>query len=283
MRMTNRALCIGINDYPGINSDLAGCVNDAEDWAEVLRNRNFEAGDMEVLLDDEATKVKILSAMKKIVKDTKPGEIGVITYSGHGTWVPDDDGDEADGRDEALCPHDLSTVGPILDDDLYEVFVQQQPGAQIIFISDSCHSGSVAREAPALGDTLSLKGAKGGFVPRSRFLPPEAFLDENKAEDKRKLRRARLVEATPIRGIARNTALLLAGCKDTEYSYDASFDGRPNGAFTRVAIDALETLENKSNYRAWMKEIRRRLPAANYPQTPQLTGTRAQKEWVVFA
>ena len=27
--MTKRALCIGINDYPGTGSDLTGCVNDA--------------------------------------------------------------------------------------------------------------------------------------------------------------------------------------------------------------------------------------------------------------
>ena len=30
--MAKRALCIGINDYPGTGSDLAGCVNDAHDW-----------------------------------------------------------------------------------------------------------------------------------------------------------------------------------------------------------------------------------------------------------
>ena len=30
--MTKKALCIGINDYPGTDSDLQGCVNDATDW-----------------------------------------------------------------------------------------------------------------------------------------------------------------------------------------------------------------------------------------------------------
>ena len=32
--MTTQALCIGINNYPGTHMDLAGCVNDANDWAE---------------------------------------------------------------------------------------------------------------------------------------------------------------------------------------------------------------------------------------------------------
>ena len=26
------ALCVGINDYPGVSSDLYGCRNDAADW-----------------------------------------------------------------------------------------------------------------------------------------------------------------------------------------------------------------------------------------------------------
>ncbi|WP_349769079.1 caspase family protein, partial [Zoogloea sp.] len=27
--MSKKALCIGINDYPGTQNDLSGCVNDA--------------------------------------------------------------------------------------------------------------------------------------------------------------------------------------------------------------------------------------------------------------
>lgn len=29
--MATRALCIGINDYPGTDNDLSGCVNDANE------------------------------------------------------------------------------------------------------------------------------------------------------------------------------------------------------------------------------------------------------------
>ena len=36
--MAKYALCIGINDYPGTDSDLSGCVNDANDWAAALTN-----------------------------------------------------------------------------------------------------------------------------------------------------------------------------------------------------------------------------------------------------
>lgn len=261
-----RAVCIGINDYPGTGSDLTGCVNDAKDWAAELTKRGFETS---TLLDRKATKAAMVAAMAEVVTATGSGEIGVITYSGHGTWVPDDDGDEPDRRDEALCPHDLGTAGPLLDDDLFEVFAEQRPGAKIVFISDSCHSGSVARFAPPLGD-------QAGATHRTRFLPPATFL--GKADT----RRALAVATAPIAGISRRTALLLAGCKDTEYSYDASFGDRPNGAFTYVALEALRTLPEKASYRQWMTEVRKKLPSQDYQQTPQLTGTTSQKKWPVL-
>ena len=80
--LPKRALCIGINDYPGTGSDLSGCVNDAKDWAGMLTGRGFEVTTM---LDKDATKAKIASAMTEVVKGAGYGDLAVITYSGHGT------------------------------------------------------------------------------------------------------------------------------------------------------------------------------------------------------
>ena len=46
--MAKLALCIGINNYPGTGMDLAGCVNDANDWAALLASRGFQ---VDTLLD----------------------------------------------------------------------------------------------------------------------------------------------------------------------------------------------------------------------------------------
>ncbi len=258
------ALCIGINDYPGTGSDLAGCVNDAQDWAQMLTDREFSVS---LMLDGEATRSEMIRAMTSIVTAAESGDTAVITYSGHGTWQPDDDGDEPDMRDEALCPHDLSTGGPLLDDDLFEIFAQRARGARVVFLSDSCHSGSVARIGPPLAEQ-----ERG----RVRFLPPATFLGEDA------LARARKVQKAPPRGLSRGTALLISGCADTEFSYDASFAGRPNGAFTRVALDALSKLGGDATYADWHTAIRATLPSADYPQTPQLMATRHQRRWRVL-
>ena len=37
-----KAICIGINNYPGISNDLNGCVNDAKDWSALLQGMGFE-------------------------------------------------------------------------------------------------------------------------------------------------------------------------------------------------------------------------------------------------
>jgi hypothetical protein len=74
----------------------------------------------------------------------------------------------------------------------------------------------------------------------------------------------------------------LAGCQDTEYSYDAYFQGRPNGAFTFVAIRALAKLPGKATYRDWFAAIRKVLPSQQYPQTPNLYGSTSMKAWKVL-
>jgi uncharacterized caspase-like protein len=78
------ALCIGINDYPGTGSDLSGCVNDAQDWAEELTKRGF---DTEIMLDAEATGDAMRSGIRRKLAGAGSGDTVVITYSGHGTWV----------------------------------------------------------------------------------------------------------------------------------------------------------------------------------------------------
>lgn len=255
--MTLRSLHIGINDYPGTDSDLHGCVNDAQDWSDQLAARGAITFR---LFDSGATYEGITSEIERVLGGATAGDTVVITYSGHGTWMPDTNGDEVDGRDEALVPHDIMNSGPILDDDLFVLLSGRPTDAGVVFISDSCHSGTVAR----LMAPLNPRGTK--THRRARFLPPSVFLGG------RDLRQAAAAQAAPTTGRSRNAGLLIAGCRDAEFSYDAYFGRRPNGAFTRVAIDALAGLSGRATYNTWFAAIRKALPAEDYPQTPQMSG-----------
>ena len=270
--MEKRALCIGINDYPGTGSDLAGCVNDANDWAVVLKKRGFS---VEKILNKQATGDAIRKGIKALVTQAKRGDLVVVQYSGHGSFVPDVDGDEPDGTDECLCPHDIINKGPITDDEMFDLFSGRQQGVKVFMISDSCHSGTVARFAPIMTPP-TIKG-RGAPQRKVRFLPPSVFLSKREAA-KLGVRRAFRTSSPP----GRYAALLMAGCQDTEYSYDAYFKGRPNGAFTFVALRALESLKPKATYQDWFKAVRKILPSQQYPQTPNLYGSKSMKRWKVF-
>jgi hypothetical protein len=276
--MAKRALCIGINDYPGTGSDLAGCVNDAHDWAAALRARGFEVGR---LLDRQATGAAIRRAIGALVSGAARGDTVLIQFSGHGSFVPDVDGDEPDGTDECICPWDVSAKGPITDDELFELYSARERGVKVIAISDSCHSGTVARFAPITTPppARGRRGMRAAVLRETvRFLPPAVFLPRREAT-KLGVRRARRRASAP----GRYAALLLAGCQDTEYSYDAWFRGRPNGAFTFVALRALETLPANASYRRWYDAIRAALPSSQYPQTPNLYGSSSMKRWRALA
>lgn len=273
--MARRALCIGINNYPGTDNDLQGCVNDAKDWLMLFQDWGFD--EVITLFDKEATKEHIVEELERGVRRTTSKDIFVPTFSGHGTWTPDEDGDEADGRDEALCPWDMGTTGAIItDDELFAIFDKRQRGSRIVFISDSCHSGSVSRMA------APIPGWSGHR--KIRFMPPEHYVEALKYDDPRRtLARMAPLASRSAKASVRHACLLLSGCRDPEYSYDCTFNGRPNGAMTYVALQALKKLGPDATYASWYKAIRAMLPSQSAPQTPQLYGTTAMKRWKVFA
>jgi hypothetical protein len=268
-----RSLHIGINNYPGTDNDLSGCINDANDWQQALDARGFKTT---MMLDSMATKGNMRQAIIDIVSETGRDDIAVITFSGHGTWVPDEGGDEPDGRDEALCPYDIHMGEILTDDEIYAILSERERGARIIVISDSCHSGSVSKmthEIPGTEDDL-------WKFQKVRFMPPEIYLKHDSVQ----MERARRVEKVMVsKNKIRAAALLLSGCRDMEYSYDAWFNGRANGAFTFVALHILKDLPLDAVYRTWYQKIREILPNVNYPQTPQISGSWQQRsKWIVF-
>lgn len=285
--MIKRALCMASN-YEGTPSELAGCLNDANDWAAALTKRGFS---VTLLLGKAATREAMLWHLRDQVARTRgagrqgPGDLLVVPWSFHGSWMPDRNGDEPDRRDEVVVPDDYQANGVIVDDELRAIFGQAQRGARIVVIADSCHSGTVNR---AFGT-----GPPRDPRARARFLPPAAILRPPALEAARFA--VSLSDGRPPAGktaaarVLDTDAVLLAAAAPAELAYDAWFtlpDGteRANGAFTRAALDALETLPPRSSYIAWLRAIRKQLPSADYPQTPELGASVWQRSaWKVLA
>lgn len=270
------ATCCGINHYADTNSDLRGCLNDCSDWAAILKSRGFEVS---ILTELHATRSNILKNLKEQVALLKKGDTFIFTFSGHGTWMVDEDTDELDRRDEAICPSDVVHEGPISDDITYEIFSEKPTGSKAVWIADSCFSGTLSRFAPAL--------AASDQVTRAKFLPPSVWISSAKSVEVA----ARSIRS-PLKSKARVGALVMAGSQDSEYSYDTFLDGRDCGAFTYAALKALKELTNRPgssssstlpiSYLDWHRAIRKMLPSMDYPQTPMLTGTKTQKRWSIL-
>lgn len=268
-----RALCIGTN-YPGTSSQLQGCVNDAQDWIETLDRLSF---DVYGITDEGASRHKILEHTGALLEVSGKDDIAVITYSGHGTRVPDTDGDEIDRWDEAIVPTDYHQAGFITDDQLYELFSPADArGVRVVFIADCCFSGTIQRLAPSLASP-DLDRFETAFAYRAaRWLPPQQWMGDQQ------YRELQLANFDP-RGRPRRSALAFTGAKDTQVAYDAYLDGRYRGAFTAAAIQALTMVEGPTRtYRQWYRDIRTILPSVDFDQVPQLDGTSTQKRWLLF-
>jgi hypothetical protein len=271
--MAKKGLCIGINDYPGVGSDLGGCVNDANDFKSALEARGFT---VDQLLNDKATARAIDQAMTRLVAGARPGDSIVVTFSCHGSWVPDENADEGDGADEILCPYDIAAGNYISDDRIYEIVQSLAPGARMLIVTDACHSGTMLKRLP--DELVGFKRERSDPTePRPRFLAPSAFLPPDKLARATARALTRTFSAPrPFGG------LLLAACQDTESAFDAAFAGRANGVFSYYALRALSELPREATYQQLYDEIRQSLPTRGYPQTPNLLGSEAQKAWQVL-
>jgi metacaspase-1 len=147
-----KALFIGIN-YVGHNpGELKGCHNDVEKMRRFVAKQGYDEANMKFLMDDgkstPPTKQEILTAIKWLVQGARDGDSLFFHYSGHGTQVPDESGDETDGKDEALVPVDYQKFpgakGMIIDDDLVKELVMPLPeGVMLTAVMDCCHSGTI--------------------------------------------------------------------------------------------------------------------------------------------
>jgi metacaspase-1 len=243
-----KALCIGINNYPGTSNDLQGCVNDANDWSALLTSLGFETS---LMLDSQATRQNIKAGLGSLIASAGENDVIVFTYSGHGTQVIDVSGDEGDSYDEAIYVYD----GTVLDDDLRAIIDTMNPKSTLVMFSDSCFSGTVTRILPEHTKPRFMpnKNVSPTRVVRQHFLLPETNMPE----------------------------LLVSGCSDSEYSYDAEIDGRYNGAMTAMALRVIKQ-DPGVTYNEFFAGLRVLLPSKDYPQTPQMEGSNAHKSTLLF-
>jgi len=133
------ALVIGIGDYaPATRNDLNGIERDVSKIKRLFKSLGFK---VTILYDAQA--MKILEYLDRYSEILDSNDYFAFYYSGHGSYEPDESGDELDGRDETLVLSDGEENRHLSDDILNDKFSRIR-AKKLIFI-DSCHSGTAFR------------------------------------------------------------------------------------------------------------------------------------------
>ncbi len=276
------ALLIGIADYqhfgadgkPG-QTDLRGPHTDVARMKHSLMRFGFADSLTTTLIDSQASLIALRAAFRALARQVRgPDDVLIIYYSGHGTQVPDDSGDEEDGADEALVPWDVSNVRDarqVITDDSIGVWLDAIPTRNITLIVDACFSGTITR---ATGEGLPRGSPALAGARRKR---PETPVSSAEMSD---------VIGAAHREFSEVPFTVMTAASAGEVAVELEFpelDNRTAGVFTYQLTRLLDQATGSTiRYDAFMGLVRDEVRRWSR-QTPQLEGTSAARTARLFS
>jgi hypothetical protein len=259
-----RALLIGISKYAhggDANNEWwdLDSAPDVSALSTLLADKfGFAAADIQTLTTrSETTRASILAAFEQLIAGTHKGDVVFIHYSGHGTPVPDLDGDEFDGVDESIVPSDYVSRKDgsrnITDDTLgalIKKLTAREP-ASVTLTFDSCFSGSQTR-----GGRMVARGGN--------------FLDPMPAP-----RPGRDPDVTGLGGRDRVASgyVVISASRNDQLSYETDDgSGGSMGLLSFALVKALRDATPNTTYRDLFDDVFETMIGRNPVQTPQLEG-----------
>jgi hypothetical protein len=282
-RAEKRALLVGVTQLQNIpqNYWLHGPANDVAALRDLLIERyGFAPQNITLLTGADATRANIQAAFKHtLIAPSTPDGLALFFFSGHGTQVKDENGDEADGLDEALVPYDARNAASslLVDDDL-GAWLARVRARQTVVILDACHSGTgtrgVARAKSLAPEILGLPpvaAPAGSAVPGTRgadATPSTPLLEDRAAQSNLTVLSAAAPDET-----AAEYPFLAAQPSDAS-TPDADQSAHDTmGALTYYLLQAMHADDRRElTYGAARELIYAKLQQGGFTQTPQLEG-----------
>jgi hypothetical protein len=236
------ALLIGINYSSHSTGQLNGCINDVINIRQMLiRNFGYRNRDIKMLTDDtyhKPTTQNILHEISILIQKSKQCSDIFFHYSGHGSYIIDQNNDESDKRDECLIPLDYEKNGSITDDMIYNLFIKNlSPNCHATILIDACHSGSCFDLSCMYNQDIN----------------NWEKINDNNIENK--------------------NIIMISGCKDEETSSDAYLQGAYNGALTNGITNTLTKYNYKISWKQLIDELNEFLKSNKFLQKPQLSSS----------
>lgn len=137
-----RALIIGVSRYRHVPC-LPAVAHDAADFHALLRDplrAGYPRYQVRLLVDDDATRPAVLSALDRLAKETAPGDTVIVYFSGHGGRLSLEPDAPSFLLTAEADPDRLSDTA-IAAEELTAAF-RAIPAARLVVIIDACHAGS---------------------------------------------------------------------------------------------------------------------------------------------
>jgi metacaspase-1 len=251
---------IGLNTvdpahYNGWDGQLQACEYDAKDMQAIAEGKGFEST---IMLSKEASAETVSEAIRRAAGDLDTGDLLFLTYSGHGGEVPDTNSDEkADATDETWVLYDRQLV----DDELFSLWAEFDPGVRIFVLSDSCHSGTVTRDLfDALVPQIVEKGMVDTPEPRTKDLPRDVQ-DATYRANEDLYRQIQSSNKSGGEVDVSASVILISGCQDNQLS----LDGDRNGLFTQTLLGVWDEGKWEGGHRRFWKAIGAKMPPTQSP------------------
>ncbi|MDP6996792.1 MAG: caspase family protein [Candidatus Poribacteria bacterium] len=148
------AVIIGIGDYvdPGIPDLTYGSVD-----AKAIHQKMIDpaaggvpASNVKALFDQDATLANIRQAIGEwLPKQAKANDLVFMYYSGHGGVMPDESGEEPDGRRKFIIPHDANLEQmdkTALRNNELSLMLDRIAVNKFVFVMDCCFSGGQVKD-----------------------------------------------------------------------------------------------------------------------------------------
>lgn len=257
-KIIKRAVLCGLNYY-GTNAELGGCINDVKNIQNLLIKQYDYKPENIIMLTDEtsekATYDNILKRLRELVKSDATHMY--FHYSGHGSYMNDNNGDDRDGKDECLCPLDYNNKGFIRDDIIKSIVKDLPKEKKLTMLIDACHSATMVDLKYEL-DCAS--------VNQSATKDNEAYLYQNWSYDFKLHENHQYNDDINV--------LTISGCRDSQTSADAWIQSKYQGAFTYHFMKVLELNKYDIKIKYLLKDIHCMLKIGNFEQKPVINSAK---------
>lgn len=248
-KSNNKALHIGIN-YVGTSHALYGCINDTITMKNLTLN--YLPANRRLILTDESkykpNKKNVERAFRWLRckncdntglwscshnENHSPGTTLYFTYSGHGSRVWDNNGDEVDNIDETIYLLD----GHMTDDYIFSNLIYPVPqGVRLWTVLDCCHSSTGADLQFSFND---IQGNK--FTMN---------INNNK--------------------LCKGEIIMVSGCLDSGTSADAWIDGKSQGALSASIANIIGEIPH-IRILGMFNKLRQYMSENSYKQKPTVS------------